>query len=83
MDFTKVCGILVYLVWWIRNRMVFENFVPDWEFELQQIKVSLDCWTKGWCHNFPFSSSDVANNLLVVRNWKNARTGCSSQFGAD
>ena len=33
--------VVFWTVWWIRNRMVFEDFKPDWNFEIQLIKVRL------------------------------------------
>ena len=43
--------VVVWILWNIRNRLVFENTRPDWELEKRQIKLRWGFWLKAWIPN--------------------------------
>ena len=57
-------GALVYN-WGIRNRVIFENFKPDWDLETQRMKTRLGYWEKAWCQSFPFLFALAMHDVLI------------------
>ena len=48
--------VVLWSIWRIRNRVIFEQYTPNWELESRMIKTSLGYWAKGWCVDLPFSA---------------------------
>ena len=67
----KLWVSLIYVVLWstwrIRNRCIFEQYVPNWELELRMIKTRLGYWARGWCSELPYSPEQFVNNLDHIR----------------
>ena len=61
--------VVLWSIWKIRNRIIFDDVSPNWEIEIQQLKIRLGYWVKDWCSEFPFSPNFVADNLQAVRSW--------------
>ena len=59
--------LIIYI--YIRNRVIFEQYEPNWELEIQLVKTRLGYWAKGWCHDLPFSTDQFVNNLHLIRKW--------------
>ena len=61
--------VVIRSIWWIRNWMAFDKFKPDLQHEIQNIKIRLGYWIKGWCDKFPYNPDFLLSNLDQVRRW--------------
>ena len=61
--------VLIWSIWNIRNRIVFENMKPDWEMEKRQVKLRWGFWMKGWM-NKKFYADEICTNPLNLREWR-------------
>ena len=62
--------VVLWSIWRIRNRCVFEQYVPNWDLELRMIKTRLGFWARGWCSELSYSPEQFVNNLDHIRKWK-------------
>ena len=60
---------ILWSIWRTRNRIIFEQFNPNWAFEIDQIKLRVGYWVRAWCEEFPFTLEFVAKNLIQARQW--------------
>ena len=58
--------VVIWSLWNIRNRMVFENVKPDKELEMRQIKVRWGFWLKSWMGARNGIASDLESNLSAL-----------------
>ena len=61
--------VVIWTIWWIRNRMVFDGFKLVWSNEIQNLKHRLGFWVKGWNDRFPYDPDYLLLNLDQVRLW--------------
>ena len=65
MDLHVLC--LSWTIWDIQNKIIFQDFTLNWEFEKRRLLLWLGTWVRGWCSGFPFSPTQMAENLHNVR----------------
>ena len=66
---TSLFYVITWSIWWIRNKVVFQNFEPNWEVERKLTLWRLGSWIKGWCPNFPFLPGEMYDELVKARRW--------------
>ena len=62
--------VVLWTIWRIRNRVIFEQYTPNWELEVQLIKTRLGYWTRGWCQDLPFTAGQFATDFDHIRKWR-------------
>ena len=61
--------VVLWSVWRIRNKVIFEHSEPNWELEILMVKTWLGYWAKVWCHDLPFCVDQFVNNLNLIQKW--------------
>ena len=59
--------VVLWTIWRIRNKIIFEHQEPNWELESLMVKTRLGYWATGWSHDLPFSANQFVNNLEVIQ----------------
>lgn len=62
--------VILWSIWYIRNKVVFEKAKTNWDHELYQIKLRLGFWMKGWESKCPYGPSKLVLILEGVSSWK-------------
>ena len=62
--------VVVWSLWNIRNRVVFEGFKPVWEFEDRQVKVRWAYWLKAWMSTNSRMIEELQANPSALRKWR-------------
>ncbi|XP_047948826.1 uncharacterized protein LOC125194617 [Salvia hispanica] len=65
--------VITWSIWDIRNKIIFQAFMPNWEFEKRRHFWRLGIWVKGWCPDFPFSPMQAMEIFGDIRGWKTPR----------
>ena len=50
--------------------MAFDDFKPDWNNEVQNLRITQGFWIKGWSDRFPFPPDFLLLNLSQARLWQ-------------
>ena len=66
--FSFYCAV-VWSIWKLRNKIIFNNHSPYWNFEVIMLKTNIGYWLKGWCLSSPFSPHSMISGLEEVRWW--------------
>ena len=56
---TSLIYVVLWTIWRIKNKVIFEHYMPTSELEIQLIKTRLGFWAKGWCQDLPLSADPV------------------------
>ena len=60
--------------WWLRDRVVFENYKPIWDMEIQRTRLRLDIGSKIGVKSALYLLADfVYQNLWEARKWRLSR----------
>ena len=59
--------VILWTIWRITNRVIFEHYTPNWELEVELINTRLGYWARGWCQEIPFFADQFAMNLDMIR----------------
>lgn len=62
--------VVVWSLWNIRNKLVFENVKLDWEIEKRQIKVRWSYWLKSWMSNKKEMIESLSSDPSSLRKWR-------------
>ena len=61
--------VVVWTLWNLRNKLVFEDMKPDWELEKRQIKVRWSYWLKSWMANEQEMIESLSSDRSSLRKW--------------
>ena len=61
---------VIWSIWNIRNRIVFEGVKPDWDLERRQMKLRWGFWIKSWLGKRKLGGDELCSNLLTLRKWR-------------
>ena len=67
---TTLFYVIIWSIWNLRNRVVLEQYKPDWSFELRQIKVRWGFWLKSWLDGKNVITEELSSNPFALRKWR-------------
>ena len=67
---TTLFYVIIWSIWNLRNRVVLEQYKPDWSFELRQIKVRWGFWLKTWLDGKNVMTEELSSNPSTLRKWR-------------
>lgn len=57
---------VILTLWKLRNRVIFRNHMPNWDYEVLMLKVNIGYQYQAWCARSPHS---FLSDLLDIRLW--------------
>ena len=67
--------VIVWTLWNIRNKVIFEEHKPDWELEAWQVKMRWGFWLKAWAMNKNIMIDELVTNPSALRKWRYLSNG--------
>ena len=61
--------VVIWSIWRVRNRFVFDENFPYWNVVLLQIKLTLGYRSKWLSQKIPFTPDSPVDNLQEARRW--------------
>ena len=62
--------VVIWSIWNIRNRIVFEFAKPSWDLEIHQIKLRWGYWVKSWIQDKRLFADKVCLNPCTLKKWR-------------
>ena len=61
---------VIWSIWNIRNRVVFEDVKPDWELKRRQVKLMEGYRIKSWLGDRKLGGDELCSNPSTLRKWR-------------
>lgn len=62
--------VVIWSLWNIRNRIVFEDFKPNWDLERRQIRLRWGFWLKAWMKDKNQMVEELSSNPASLQKWR-------------